>query len=223
MMKRFIGLVGANATGKSTRMNILVDTLKSSSYEEINYQVEKKGKKLNILAGRVYDIGNFGKTFIIGRKKRDGGWVGGDHTLGKLGSIEYVETFFGFLEEIGIENVICESYFANSSTMLHPVRLFKFFNKVNIYWMFYDKDKIQQYIDRCNFRSGKDKEERGIEWAIDSAGWRQNLQFGRTFQRTQVQADGHKGSSVRRILHDVSERWLVNELSNLIIEGIQNE
>jgi len=220
MMKRFVGLVGANATGKSTRMNYLVDNLGSSSYEEIRYQFEKKGKVLDIVVGRIYDIGNLGKTFIVGKKKRDGGWVGGDHTLGKLGSIDCVETFFNFLEDIGVENVICESYFANSSTMLHPVRLFKFFDVVNVYWMFYDSDKIQQYIDRCNFRSGK--EERGIEWAIDSAGWRQNLQFGRTFERTKVQVDGHKGSSVRRILHNVPEDWLVTEIRNLIIEGMES-
>ncbi len=213
MMKRFIGLIGANATGKSTRMKVYVQSLEDAGvpFEEWTYTFEKHDKMITTVVGRFYQIDNLGKLLIIGKPKRDGGWVGGDHTLGKLGSIDCVETFLRAAEKEGVDTVICESYFANSSTMLHPSRLFNFFDSVNNHWMYYDADKIEEYISRCNNRSGK--EERGLEWATDSAGWRQNLQFIRTCRRTQDQVSGHKGSSVDRVCHYSPEDWLVGRMT----------
>jgi hypothetical protein len=77
--------------------------------------------------------------------------------------------------------------------------------------MYYDDDKIGEYIERCNNRSGK--EERGLEWATVSAGWRQNLQFIRTCKRTQEQVLNREGSSVDRVCHYSPENWLVGRMA----------
>ena len=102
MMKRWIGILGANATGKSTRMMEYIKTLKDQPFEEWHYTFTKKGKTSTILAGRVY-----GDMLVIGKLKADGlGWAGGDHTWGKLASKVAITDFLNAAEEKGYTDYV---------------------------------------------------------------------------------------------------------------------
>ena len=204
MMKKWIGLLGANATGKSTRMTEYVKSLGTADtvYDHV---FEKNGEMKTIKgAGHIW-----GNTMVIGRPSRDGKkWCGGDHTMGQLGSIACVEEFFRHIDGMGIEVVVFEAYFGNNSTMYRPDRLREFFETVHNHWFLYDE--LEQYIDRTENRSGQTWEDKGKN-PEESAGWRNNVAYFKALGLTKEQVED-TDSTVERVAIDAPVDWLVKKM-----------
>jgi len=147
-MDRWIGILGSNATGKSTRVNALIDS-KGEDYEVLEYTWNSvtarypKGRIRTLTAGRRY-----GDTIILGRKSRTGNWVGTDYVFGELGNFDAIFGFIDWLKDQGVKNVVGEGYFAMSSDRFHPDKLRddNKFKNVDLYFFLYDTP--QEYMDR---------------------------------------------------------------------------
>lgn len=207
MMDKWIALLGANATGKSTRMAAYVESLGDPDCV-LNYAFEKNGE-LKVIkgAGSVY-----GDMFVVGRPTRSGKWAGGDHTMGALGSIACVHTFFEYLDSKGIKTVVFEAYFGNNSTMYRPERLFEFFKEVHCRWFLYDD--LQGYVDRTENRCGQTWEDKGKD-PSQSAGWRNNVAYFRALELTSKQVV-NTSSTVKRVSINAPADWLIGEIKEIL-------
>jgi hypothetical protein len=207
MIKNWIALLGANATGKSTRVTEYTKSLGTAD-RVLDYTFEKNGEMKTIKgAGHIW-----GDMMVVGRPTRDGlKWVGGDHTMGVLGSIACVEQFFIDMDELGIKTMVFEAYFGNNSSMYRPERLHRFFENVHHYWFLYDE--LQQYIDRTENRSGQTWEEKGKD-AEASAGWKSNVSYFKSLAINFEQVEG-TNSTVQRVAIDAPKDWLVGEMKDL--------
>ena len=202
MMKRFIAMLGANATGKSTRMSEYVHTLGQPD-SILDYHYHKNGEDLVIkAAGNIY-----GSTFVVGRPNRKGTWVGGDTTVSDLGSTVCIQDFFTHLDSIGIETVVYEAYFAASLTLFRPPKINEFFEESHVYWLLYDT--VEQYVERTEARSGISWEQRE-KAPIDSSGWKDNVGLLSVLRRTLLQVTG--SSTVQRVPIDVPKTWFIEEM-----------
>ncbi len=207
MMKKWIALLGSNATGKSTRMTAYVKSLGPPD-RVLDYTFEKKGEMKTIKGAASI----WGTTLIVGRPTRDGNkWVGGDHTMGQLGSMDCAKQFLTDISEMGIETVVFEAYFGTSSKTYYPERLRDYFDTVHNYWFIYDE--LQEYVDRTEARSGSTWENRGKDPEA-SAGWRSNLSYLKTVERTSAQVEGI--SSVERISVNAPKDWLIGKMQELL-------
>ena len=203
MMNKFIALLGSNATGKSTRMTEYVHTLGQPD-KVLDYHFHKNGEDRVIkCTGHIYNT-----TLVVGRPNRKGKWVGGDHTLGKLGSTTCIKEFFTHLDSIGIENVVYESYFGAGSTVLHPDQLRTYFKESHTYWFLYDS--LQEFTDRTESRSGSTWEAKG-KVASQSVGWKSDKSFHKLLARTTLQVED-TDSTVQRVSIDVPKTWFIEEM-----------
>lgn len=214
MMDRWIGILGSNATGKSTRVNALVDS-KGDDYAILEYTWDSvtakypEGRKRTLTAGRVY-----GDTIILGRKSRTGNWVGTDYVFGELGNFDAIFGFIDWLRDQGIKNVVGEGYFAMSSDRFHPdhLREKSVFKNTDLYFFLYDTP--QEYLDRTNTRTGKDFTE--DDWKKEGrvgkvpTGWRSNGTFHKKFNRAKDKAV--ENDNITRVDIDADVDYFVGKI-----------
>jgi len=205
MMKTFIALLGANATGKSTRMSEYIKTLGEPD-STLDYHFHKKGEDLVIKGA-----GNFyGDMFIVGRATRKGSWAGGDYTMGKLGSKVCIQEFLTYLDSMGVKTLVYEAFFGAANSAYRPEEIHNYFEESHCYWFLYDD--IQDYIDRTENRSGRPWSGRD-KTPFDSAGWKGNLSFFKVFDKTALEVAG-TSSTVERVPITAPRDWLIIEMKN---------
>jgi|SaaInl8_200m_RNA_FD_contig_81_619839_length_10764_multi_4_in_0_out_0_4 hypothetical protein len=170
-----VNIGGSNGIGKSTRMNVLVNYMEEN-YGKTDFEYDiTKGKDPKIIH-KIVGFTSNGYLFI-GGKTQKGGWVGWDKadfsSWGKRIAL-YKDIYDNYSD---IHTIVVEGYFNNRSAQGSPkaIRAGVSENAVSKNYVFL-YDDIQEYIDRTNGRTGKD---RGIEWAEKSSGWNDNAVFER--------------------------------------------
>ena len=170
MEKTFINILGGNASGKSTRVGCLVNYMheKAGSYEPVIYFSNKVKKEIEV--GRIYNI-NGVEYFVVGRFNNKGKWVGLDTADFSTYDSRYKFIKYMF-ENFNISFFIQEGYFNNRGYAFTKEVLDEQgcgVDKVIEFFILYDK--VEQFLERTNNRTGKD---RGLDWAENAPGWRDN-------------------------------------------------
>jgi len=165
---RVINYMGSNGVGKSTRTKVLVDYLMSEfSYEPFYYEIERKGKEPKVeQVGLLFSNG----WLVFGKftKDRDG-WVSLDTAY--LSKWEHRLNFIKELSENDdVETVFMEGYFNNRSIQGGPEKL-REYGATEVHNLYTYYNDIQDFIERTNGRTGKN---RGLDWAENSPGWKDN-------------------------------------------------
>jgi len=173
MSLRLINYMGSNGSGKSTRTFTLVKYLQEHfTWREISEAVERKNKdaKLEVI-GTLFSNG----WFVLGRFAKDGGqWVSLDTAI-----FSNWDTRLKRIPELKekypeITTIFMEGYFNNRSKRGSITNWEdKGCTEVHLILTYYEK--IEQFIERTNNRTGKD---RGLDWAENSSGWSDNILFG---------------------------------------------
>jgi hypothetical protein len=183
-------MLGVNAIGKSSRVTALVNYLETKfKYTELSYTTTLKlhngnTKDVHIKnIARIYENG----VMIIGRKNKMGVWVGMDlgdtpNWAAKLAFYKYV---IDNATTLGVNHIIVEGYFNNGSMQGSPESLKKLGFTSGDY-CFFIYDNVEQFLERCSNRVGKDK---GMEWAVNSVGWRDNAMYSRSYDKHKMQED----------------------------------
>ena len=189
-------LMGANATGKSTRFRTFVDSL-GETYEDYEYTFidTKKGqsKERTVIIGRFYANG----YLVLGSEaKNDAGWVCLDKAV--LSKQDTRTDFYKYVmaNDERVKHIFVEGYFNTTSPRSRPAFLRETgFNKIDCYFMFYDT--VEDFIERTESRSGSTWESKGKD-PYTSAGWKDNEGFKRAFAKC-YDAD-HNPSDGRRVI-----------------------
>jgi hypothetical protein len=200
--------MGANATGKSTRMRAFVDHL-GEEYEEYEYTFldTKKGvaKERTVILGRLYDNG----YLVLGSEaKNDAGWVCLDKAV-----LSKQDTRTDFYKHVMVNDdrvlhIFVEGYFNTMSPRSRPAFLRETgFDNIDCFFMFYDT--VEEFIDRTESRSGATWESKGKD-PYTCAGWKDNEGFKRAFAK--CHDDDHNPSDGRRVIRlpiDASKDYFV--------------
>jgi hypothetical protein len=195
---RVVILLGANATGKSTRMTKVVDSLGEK------YTPLKLGEKE---VGRYYPIE---KIAIIGKRNKSGKWISMDFF-----PLQKWEERFPYFEEIGkqyeIETLLMEGYFNMVAKAALPANWRKYgYNKVDMFFLFYDK--VEELLARVNERAQDNQvNPKTMEWAKNSSAWKDNI--GRIRKGFQWYSESkEENDTVQRLDIDESPFFLVDFL-----------
>lgn len=197
---KLINIIGANATGKSTRVSTFIRFLDSKEQPTLVFKNCRNGYKE---IGRIY-----GDYFFLGRFNSKGVWVGLDTSdfstqQSKLNLYKEIK-----LEYPEIQFFIQEGYFNNSSKTLTKELLSKY--GVDSYkYYFFIYDDIQDYISRCSNRTGQEKD---FQWATKSAGWKANLNFSVVFEF--YKNLNEDGCSLKKVKFDEPLDFFVREFFN---------
>ena len=192
-MSKYIGILGSCATGKSTRVNKLVDHLCDTfESQEISYSFEKNGE--------IVDMPNCGlffpsiSLFVAGYKTKASNWVGADAIFGKLGSKDLILPFIQDMIQFA-DTFLIEGYFAVGGGFLRPESLSSIFSEFNQYYFTYDS--LDEYVERTEGRTGHSWESRGKD-PEQSAGWKSNKGFksGMTKAKDELLTSGMRGQIV---------------------------
>lgn len=167
-----INYMGANGVGKSTRTFHMVKYLQDNfESQEFQYVVSKKGQEpKEMKVGILFENG----WLVLGSfAKGKTQWVSLDSAI-----FSKWEQRLAFIKDISenypeISTVFMEGYFNNRSKQSSPESWKDHgADYVHILTSYYDD--IQDFIDRTNGRTGKD---RGLDWAENSPGWKDNVLF----------------------------------------------
>jgi hypothetical protein len=205
---KIINIGGTNGIGKSTRMNVLVDYMETTfGTKPFMYDITI-GKDPKVLNKQVGFTSN-GYLFI-GAKTQAGGWVGWDRADFSSWTKRialFKDVFENFPE---IHTIIVEGYFNNRSAQGSPKSIREQISPEisNLHYVFL-YDNINEYIERTNGRTGKD---RGLEWAEKSPGWKDNEVFKRFSKVYTEESEG--GDKCTVLNKDESKDYFVNELFN---------
>lgn len=208
-MTDIVFLMGANATGKSTRMKALVDNL-GEDYEDYEYTFidTKKGqaKEKTVNIGRLYRNG----YLVLGSEaKNESGWVCLDKAV--LSKQDTRTDFYMHVMDTDprVSKIFVEGFFNTMSPRSRPDFLRKTgFNNIDCFFLFYDT--VEEFIDRTESRSGSTWESKGKD-PYTCAGWKDNEGFKRAFKKC-YEAD-HNPSDGRRVIRlpiDAPEDYLVD-------------
>lgn len=203
-------IMGANATGKSTRMRALVDHL-GEDYEDYEYTFldSKKGQatERTVIIGRLYSNG----YLVLGSEaKNDAGWVCLDKAV--LSKQDTRTDFYKHVMDTDprVKRIFVEGYFNTMSPRSRPAFLRQTgFNNIDCFFMFYDT--VEEFIDRTESRSGSTWEEKDKD-PYTSAGWKDNEGFKRAFAKCQI--DDHNpadGKNVIRLDKDAPIDYFVRK------------
>lgn len=188
-------LVGANATGKSTRLKTLVDLLTNlSDQPTIDYEYTffdtKKDKTRTVVIGRLFPDG----TLILGSEaKNDAGWVCLDKAI--LSTQDMRTDFYKWVMEndTRVKHIVAEGYFNCTSPKMRPEYLRKTgFETINCLFMYYDT--VEQFHKRTTERSGSGRD---MEWAQNCAGWKDNSSFKRSHEKSLEQDLDYRQNVIR--------------------------
>jgi hypothetical protein len=195
---KLIYIVGANATGKSTRVTKIVDSL-GKSYEPIMFR--------NKEAGRIYESG----FAIIGNRTKSGKWVGMD-SFPENNWDERHKFLKSVTSTNGVHTVIMEGYFNMVALAASSDRFLEDgFDEIDYYFFLYDK--IEDYLERVNMRKG---ETRTLEWAENSVGWGENnSRLRRAYERHSdyVKSSPNSNVTCERLDINVCEYYFVDKLN----------
>jgi len=189
-MKQFINLLGGNAIGKSTRVAYLTKYLdeKCEPYEPLIHYSMKKKKDIEV--GRIYNTTK-GKIFIGGRMNGKGKWTGLDTADFSTGQSRYDFIKFMF-ETHDIDIFVQEGFFNNRIHTNTLEKLHEHSYPVDSCVQFaFLYDDVTEYMNRCNDRTGKD---RGLDWAENSSGWKENVAMDKKFK---LISETSKGETIR--------------------------
>lgn len=201
-------IMGANATGKSTRFRTLVDALVEQFGDYIEYDYTfldtKKGKERTVVIGRLFPNGYLA---LGSEAKNEAGWVCLDKAI--LSTQDMRTKFYKHVinKDYRVKHVFAEGYFNTMSPRSRPLFLRETgFDKIDCYFSFYED--VSEYLLRTNTRSGK---ERGLDWANASAGWKDNCGFQRAFDKTyRDEHDPTDGRRVFRMANDAPKDYFVD-------------
>jgi len=201
---RVINYIGANATGKSTRVTVLVNYLESKfDVEDVEFTYTKKSKKngdkqVTTKVGLRFSNG----VVIFGKFDGSRKWIGLD--TGMCSSWDQRSAFITEMKARGAETVVFEGYFNNRSKIAGPETFHNAgADEVHILASFYDK--CEDFLMRTNIRSGKLS--RGMEWAENAPGWKDNKGIINSQKYWLEQAK--ENDTVTRIDIDESRGYLV--------------
>ncbi len=170
---KVINIGGTNGIGKSTRMNILVEYVKNKFKSEPFMYNITKGKDPKIINK---DVGfTAGGYLFIGSKTQKGSWVGwdkADFSSWTKRIAMYKDIYENYPD---IHTIIVEGYFNNRSAQGSPKAIREQIspNIANENYIFL-YNNINEFIERTNGRTGKS---RGLDWAENSSGWKDNAVF----------------------------------------------
>lgn len=152
-MKSFGVVLGSSATGKGTRMNQLMQFLNTKYTPEIFEDTDKDGKKFNLgLLYKELDILILGK-YVNNVQTGISSWSSMDSIWSKYGGTEPTVARIKELHN----NVICEGYANMDTFRIRPAHMSSNGCKNFFYQLFYyDKNGIQDYLNRVIGRSGKE-------------------------------------------------------------------
>jgi hypothetical protein len=213
MMEKFVCITGSNATGKSTRVNAYVDSLKD--YVEVEYKFLRKVKKDPEGTWTTLNVGRrYGDVLILGKKGRNGMWVGVDYVFGRMGNKAAMFEFLNWCEEQGVKTIIAEGYYAIDGSMWEgeSLRELGFFKNTDIYLLFYDER--EDYLSRTNTRSGHDYTE--DDWLPEGRmgkippGWLSSMAHKRKYER--VLKELENGDTITRVSHNAPTDWFIENL-----------
>lgn len=202
-----INFYGSNGTGKSTRTYWLFKFLETKYKKHpIFYKVKNKSND-------TYGHGQCGWAFENGwaflGKERENGWIGVDTAL-----LPTHEDRFDFFRNVAsynnqlpftITHVLVEGYFNSRGPKFSPDNFRKEcpnLEKCDFIIMFYDK--IEDFITRTNGRTG---DNRGMDWALNSAGWRDNQD--RADMLTRCLENNSMNDFVTRLDINAPRDWLI--------------
>ena len=166
-----INYIGSNATGKSTRVTVLVNYLESKyDVEDVEFTYTKKSKKYGDKEVTTKVGLRFSNDWVIfGKFDGSRKWIGLD--TGMCSSWDQRSAFITEMKERGVDTVVFEGYFNNRSKIAGPETFHNAgADEVHILASFYDK--CEDFLMRTNIRSGK--LERGMDWAENAPGWKDN-------------------------------------------------
>lgn len=171
---KVINFAGANAVGKSTRTAVLIDYLKAHYNYEVIEDMVDEGADLppkKSVVGLLFENG----WFIFGKdSKSAAGWVSLDAKM--FCSWESRFKYFNELKKKHKFDVLfLEGSFNNRSPNIMPSYWIEnLCDEYDCHLCYYDK--VEQFLERCNTRTGQD---RPLEWAENASGWRDNGTFKR--------------------------------------------
>lgn len=168
MKNNFISCVkGVSASGKSTRVYLLFDYLRSLGFRYRDFKFinfEGKEKTVGILFEEI-NLVFIGKLYKTGEVER---YQGYDVMTGYFGKSSY---FSDFLKENSDKfSFIVEGAGVTGTNRLRPLFLNKYcgFNNIFMQYYNYDLDDKQSYLNRIIYRSGKEPN-KGTMW--DKCSW----------------------------------------------------
>lgn len=155
---KLISLIGGNATGKSTRMTKVIDSL-GEVYEPIIFMKKEVGRK--------YSCG----ISVIGKRTKEGKWV----SMDSFPTNDWQKRF-EFFEELAndqkIHTLLIEGYFNMCAVASRPSFWHQHgYDELQFYFFIYDD--VNKFLARVNERLDG-KKTRDIDWAKDSSGWKDN-------------------------------------------------
>ena len=151
-MKSFGLILGSSATGKGTRMNQLIQFLNTKfKYDEFE-DLDKDGKKFTLgIYYKELDILFLGK-YVTNKQTGIVSWSSMDSIWSKYGGTESTVSRIKKLNH----NIICEGYDIMDTFRIRPAHMSSDGCKNFFYQLFYyDKNGIQDYMNRVIGRSGK--------------------------------------------------------------------
>ena len=200
-----INYIGSNATGKSTRVTAVVDYLEANfEVEDVYFTYIKKSKKNGDKEVTTKVGVRFSNDWVVfGKRDGSGKWIGLD--TGVCSSWDQRSAFVSEMNRLGADTILFEGYFNNRSKIAGPET---FHNagatEVHILASYYDK--CEDFLMRTNVRSGK--LERGMDWAENAPGWKDNKGIINSQKYWNEQAK--EGDSVMRIDIDEKREYIVH-------------
>ena len=213
---KIINIMGSNGIGKSTRVNVLLEYMKTKhTVNDFEYNIiDKTGKNVRKTVGQLFSNG----TLIVGKKNKANNWVSWD--TADFSSWDKRISFFKDLNDNypNVKIVIAEGYFNNKTMRASPNALRKATgcDSCSIYVFLYDE--IDEFIERCNNRTGKN---RGLDWAENSAGWRDNCGTRKLIDKYKL--DNDKNDIINLLGKDEPRDYFVTEFFNDNFEVIEKE
>jgi hypothetical protein len=193
-------LVGANATGKSTRLKTFYDILSTrfdSEGEDYSYTFldTKTDKVRTVVIGKLFPNG----FLILGSQANNhAGWVCLDKAV-----LSTQDMRAGFYKHVmatdsdNVKHIVAEGYFNCTSPRMRPEALREVgFDLINCVFMFYDT--VEEFYTRTKLRSGHDRD---MEWALNCAGWKDNRSFVRSHEMSSEQDRDIRQRVIRMDIH----------------------
>lgn len=157
-MNKVLMVIGASATGKSTRVYALIDFMRQKeSFTQITYpDLEGKLHAVGILfpESGVIVIGNAVNARGVER------WQGADGYVTLLGGIEAFFQMVYYFFQKGY-SVVVEGYSIFNTSKSMP----DYFNSIGITratWALFTYENFEQYQDRIKTRSGREAQQKGV-------------------------------------------------------------
>tara|TARA_B110000285_G_C14932773_1_gene518130 strand:+ start:183 stop:857 length:675 start_codon:yes stop_codon:yes gene_type:complete len=193
-------LVGANATGKSTRLKTLIDLLSTNlGAEGVDYEYTffdtKKDKVRTVVIGRLFPNG----FLILGSEaKNHAGWVCLDKAV--LSTQDMRTDFYKYVmanDSANVKHIVAEGYFNCTSPKMRPEYLRETgFDLINCIFMYYDT--VEEFYTRTKLRSNHDRD---MAWAEGCAGWKDNSSFRRSHEKSLEQDRDIRQRAIRMNIH----------------------